>query len=110
MKIVTTSGNYEDRFQVVVTKVGGGKAVLNVPNPDSFLNYAADLQNNQGLQESAHVPVHLENRLALTKNVSLWLQATDRLCMMLIFLVTMIRLRKMFKLMQAGTNKQRRLD
>lgn len=110
MKIVTTSGNYEDRSQVVITKTDGAKVVLTVPNADTFLNFSADLQTHMGTPESSHVAVHLESRLTLSKNVGLWLQATDRLCMMVIFLVTIIRLRHLFNSMRAGTNKQRRLD
>lgn len=108
-KIVRTAGNFEDRFQVVVRQTDGRKSVLEVPNADSFLNFVADLQNNEGVTESSHVPVHLESRLALTKNVGLWLQATDRLLMMAIFVVTIVRLRSLFNLMRAGTNRQRRL-
>jgi len=109
LKIVTTSGNYEDRHQVVVTKADGSRFMLEIPNPDSFLNYIADLQNGQGLMETAHVPVHLESRLALNKNVSMWLQVTDRLCMMILFSVTLYRFRQLIKTMQAGTNRQRSL-
>ncbi len=106
---MTTSGNYEDRHQVVVAKNDGSRSVLEIPNPDSFLNYIADLQNGQGQTETAHVPVHLESRLALNKNVGMWLQATDRICMMILFSVTLFRFRQLMKTMQAGTNRQRSL-
>ena len=83
--------------------------MLEIANPDSFLNFIADIQSKQGLIETSHIPVHLENRLVLSKNLHMLLDFADRILMVAFFAITVYRTKNLLKHMKAGTNKQRTL-
>ena len=97
VRILAFTGDFNDEHKALLTKTDGSKRVLNIANPDSFLNHLSELQTKLGVNPSEHVPFILDHKTPLYKNLSVTLRVAYQVLFAIMLGVTFLSVRRFIK-------------